>query len=467
VIGLRLQHRIVIPLALVAIVATAAAALVSLSVTSNALQSRLQAQLVSAASVISRSDLSLNPLILRNLQAVIDAHIVTFDGQGEVVATSAEDAPQFLAAATRAKTRRAPANAGTAAVTTEDCGAPCMVVVKSVDGRPGYTVAIVADTTALVGATRSVARTILLTAALSGLVMVLVSQAVVRRVTAPLDRLVRFVRELPPNERQRRAEVGENEAGALAAAFNDMLTRLEQAQDALVRSEKLALAGLIAARVAHDIRNPLSSIKMQTQLLQARLNADPDDQSTLAAVLHDINQVESVIRDLLELARPGELRLDRASINDVVGEALDQLGPQFRHRKIAIDRQLDARLPEASLDRGRLKQAVLNVLINASEAMPVGGHITVTSRLSSPSEVLVEICDDGVGIDPAIVARVFDPFVSTKPDGVGLGLVNTKAVVEAHGGRITLAARTPKGTCASIWIPIASPAPPIAPARPA
>ena len=462
-IGLRLQHRIVIPLALVALVATATAALVSLSVTSNALQSRLQAQLVSAAAVISRSDLALNPLILKNLQAVIDAHIVTFDAQGQVVATSAEDAPLFLAAATRAASGRLPSNA-TAAVTTADCGAPCMVVVKTVEGRPGYAVAIVADTTTLVGATRSVARTILLTAALSGIVMVLVSQAVVRRVTAPLDRLVQFVRGLSPNERQRRAEVGENEAGALAAAFNDMLTRLEQAQDALVRSEKLALAGLIAARVAHDIRNPLSSIKMQTQLLQARLNADPDDQATLAAVLHDINQVESVIRDLLELARPGELRLERASINDVISEALDQLAPQFRHRKIAIDRQLDASLPEVSLDRGRFKQAVLNVLINASEAMPIGGNIAVASRLSTTSEVLVEICDDGVGVDAEIVSRVFDPFVSTKPDGVGLGLVNTKAVVEAHGGRITLSPRRPKGTCASIWIPIAPLTPPGAPA---
>ena len=455
-VGLRLQHRIVIPFAIVAIVATAAAALVALSVTSDAMQSRLQTQLVSAADVVSRADLALNPLILRNLQEVINAHIVTFDGDGQVVASTADESSAFRIAATRAVSTMRPQLDGDATVIPMDCGAPCVVAISPVDGRPGYTVALVAETSELVTATRAVARTILLTAALSGIVMVLVSQAVVRRVTAPLDRLVQFVRGLSPDDRRRRAEVGHNEVGALALAFNDMLERLERAQDALVRSEKLALAGFIAARVAHDIRNPLSSIKMQTQLLRARPDLDPEDDAALAAVLHDIEQVESVIRDLLELARPGELRLEREPVNAVVQDALRQLAPQFRHRKIAVQLDLAEDLPAVSVDHSRFKQVLLNVLVNASEAMPTGGVVTITSRLAGPSELLVEICDDGIGIDAATLERVFDPFVSTKRDGVGLGLVNAKAVVEAHGGRIRLSSRVPKGTCASIWLPAAT-----------
>jgi two-component system NtrC family sensor kinase len=324
-----------------------------------------------------------------------------------------------------------------------------------VDGRPGYTVAIIAETTELASATRAVARTILVAAALSGIVMVLVSQAVVRRVTAPLDRLVKFVRDLAPHDRKSRAAVGQNEVGALAQAFNDMLSRLDQAQDALVRSEKLALAGQMAARVAHDIRNPLSAIKMETQLLRSRVSADPEAEASLTAVLQDIDQVESVIRDLLELARPGDLRLRRESLNTVISEALTQLAPQFRHRRISVKTDLAPDLPAVLLDRIRLKQVFLNVLVNASEAMPTGGAVTVASRAEGPSELCVEICDDGIGVDAATLPNVFDPFVSTKPDGVGLGLVNAKAVVEAHGGRITLARRDPKGTCASIWLPVA------------
>jgi signal transduction histidine kinase len=221
-----------------------------------------------------------------------------------------------------------------------------------------------------------------------------------------------------------------------------------------VKSEKLALAGLIAARVAHDIRNPLSSIKMQTQMLRARAGADPEDQESLTAVLHDIEQVESVIRDLLELARPGELRLKHEALEIVISEVLTQLAPQFRHRKISVQTDLALDLPDVALDRPRFKQALLNVLVNASDAMPTGGVIAIASRAPVPGEVLLEVCDDGVGVDPATLPHVFDPFVSTKPDGVGLGLVNAKAVVEAHGGRIELAARAPKGTCVSIWLPV-------------
>jgi signal transduction histidine kinase len=456
--GLRLQHRIVIPFAIVALVATAAAALVSLSVTSSALQSRLESRLVSAAAVISRGDFAVNPIILQNLQEVIDAHVVTFDGEGRVV-VSTDESPEFLAASTRAFTAAAPLANGPAAIVPVECAMPCVVAVKRVEGRPGFVVALVAETSELAAGSRAMARTILLTAALSGIVMVLVSQVVVRRVTAPLDRLVSFVRQMSPDDRKRRAEVGHNEVGALALAFNDMLERLERSQDALVRSEKLALAGLIAARVAHDIRNPLSSIKMQTQLLRDRLGGDPDDEAAVKAVLHDIEQVESVIRDLLELARPGELRLERGALNAVIHDALRQLGAQFRHRKISVDVHLTETLPPILVDHSRFKQVLLNVLVNASDAMPTGGLVTLSSRMAGSSELLVEICDDGIGMDAATLARVFDPFVSTKRDGVGLGLVNAKAVVEAHGGRISLASRTPTGTCASIWLPAAPPNP--------
>ena len=132
--GLRLQHRIVIPFAIVAFVATAAAALVALSVTSSALQARLQAQLLSAAAVISRSDLALNPAILRNLQEVIDAHIVTFASDGQIAATTADDHPEFAAAARSAVIAAGEEARSGGAVLPMDCGVPCLVAVRSVQG---------------------------------------------------------------------------------------------------------------------------------------------------------------------------------------------------------------------------------------------------------------------------------------------------------------------------------------------
>jgi signal transduction histidine kinase len=449
-----LQYRIVIPFVIVVLVATAGAALVALSVTSRALHSRVQAQLSSAAAVVGRGDLALNPAVLPYVRGLLGADIITFDDQGRVVtSTVGRDREALIQAVRRVVTAASGGAKDVSSVVATDCGAPCLVAYRPVEGRPEFVVALVAETSELTAATRAVTRTIVLGAVLSAVVMVLVGQAVVRRVTAPLDSLVRFARELSPQDFSRRAPVGHDEVGALAEAFNGMLERLERSQEALVRSEKLALAGLFAARVAHDIRNPLSSIKMQTQLLLARLRGDADDVATLTSVLHDINQVESVILDLVELARPGELRLELTSPNAVIRDALQKLAAQLAHRRISVRMDLSEDLPDVRLDHVRFRQGLLNVLVNASEAMPTGGELTVTSRRDAAT-VSIEICDDGTGVAPEILDRVFDPFVSTKREGVGLGLVNAKAVVEGHGGRISLASRRPKGTCALITLPV-------------
>lgn len=453
---LRLQHRIVLPFAIVAVVATAVAAVVTLSVSSDVLRTRMQAQLVSAAGFVSRSDLALNRLVLENVREITGAEVLTFGPDGELAATTADDQGRRLAATIRPHLASLPSTGGTPVPIWTRCDAPCLVVLSRLQTRPQYVVALVTGTEDVTAASASVTRAALLAALLSVLVMVLVSQLVVRRMIAPLERLVSFVRGVSPNDRAARAQVGDDEVGTLAEAFNGMLDRLQQSQSALVRSEKLALAGLFAARVAHDIRNPLSSIKMQTQLLRGQLN-EATDRETLAAVLRDIDQVESVIRDLLELARPGELRLEPSSVNDVISEALRHLGPQFSHRKIAVDTRLDDALPLQPLDRERLKQAFLNVLVNASEAMPHGGSVRVTSTYHH-THALLEICDSGTGVDPAVAMRVFEPFVSTKRDGVGLGLVNVRAVIEGHGGSIELRPGEPRGTCVVVRLPF-TPAP--------
>ena len=131
--------------------------------------------------------------------------------------------------------------------------------------------------------------------------------------------------------------------------------------------------------------------------------------------------------------------------------------PQLTYRKIAVAAQLADGLPLVELDPDRFRQVLINVLGNAADAMTTGGTLRVTTRqVAGGSTVVLDVCDDGVGIDPAIRDRVFDPFVSTKRDGVGLGLVNAKAVIESHGGPIELLAAEPKGTCARMTLPVST-----------
>jgi signal transduction histidine kinase len=449
--GLRLHYRIVVPFVLVSLVTASVAAIVALSVASRALRSRASEQLFSTARVIGRSDLALNPAILRSVRDVTGIEIVTISGEGRVLASTADngDLPERVRQALLAS--KTHPGVDTAALHM-DCGFPCLAAVRRLESRPDVTAVLIADTSAVVATTRSITKSVVLTAALSILVMVLVSQMIARRVTAPIDRLVTFARETATQDVQRRAHTGDDEIGRLGAAFNDMLDRLDASKHALVRSEKLVLAGLLAARVAHDIRNPLSSIKMQTQLLQGALRKEPELERAAAAVLRDTAQVESVIRDLLELARPGDLKLSVVSLNDLVSDVLEQMSPQLSHSKIRVSLALDPRLPVLSMDVERLKRAIVNVIANALEAMPRGGRLDVTTRCED-DRALLEICDEGTGIPADLLERVFDPFVSTKRDGMGLGLVNVKAVVEQHGGGVILHGREGPGTCARLWLP--------------
>lgn len=455
----RLHHRIVIPFVLVAILTTATAAYVAVSVVSRTLESRVETQILNASALVSQSDFALNAAILRSVKAIAGADVVTYTRGGAILAATfdPQQRPALISALVASdETSQRLSSADSAPILRRmGCDVPCYVAYQRVAARPGAIVAVVADTAELTAATRAITRTILLAAVLGLIVMVLVSQTVAQYVTAPLDQLVGFAREVSSGAVQRRAPTGDDEIGRLGRAFNDMLDRLDRSQSALVRSEKLALAGLLAARVAHDIRNPLSSIKMQTQLLRAQTRGDAQSQSIVAAVLHDVDTMESVILGLLELARPGDLKRTQTQLNGVVREVLQQLAPQLAHRKIGVDVTLDDTLPAIPLDAGRFRQALLNVIVNAADAMTTGGTLAVATRRSSDgSTIELDVCDDGIGVDPALLDRVFDPFVSTKRDGIGLGLVNTKAVVEYHGGRIELLPRVPRGTRATIWLPV-------------
>jgi signal transduction histidine kinase len=415
---LRLHHRIAIPVALVAILATSVAALVAVSAISRTLQSRVENQVLNTSAVVGQSDFALNATILRSVKAITGADIITYSSTGSIIATTVEprDANRALVAAVTAPemTRTVTSSDTGPIMRTMDCGRPCLVVQRRLAARPDTFVAVVADTSELIAATRQLSVTVLVGAAFSLAVMIGLSLVITRRVTAPID-------------------------------------------EALVRSEKLALAGLMAARVAHDIRNPLSSIKMQTQLVGARLRSDAETQAQVGQVLQDIQQVETVVKDLIELARPGELKRRPTGLNDVVRDVLNQLAPQLTYRKIAVEAELADPLPVVALDPDRFRQALINVLGNAADAMTTGGTIRVATRpAAGGSTVVLDVCDDGMGIDPAIRDRVFDPFVSTKRDGVGLGLVNAKAVIESHGGTIELLAAEPKGTCARMTIPVST-----------
>lgn len=232
--------------------------------------------------------------------------------------------------------------------------------------------------------------------------------------------------------------------------------RLEALQLRQARTQALANLG---DSIAHEIRNPLNSIHMNVQLLREGLadaKADPDRlDRTASTVQSEIKRLDRVVRDFVQYSRPPALRLLPGSINHVVRAALDVLDAQIRAKGIQVDTDLQSARP-VCMDRDRLQRAIYNVLLNAVQILPDGGRIVCRSR-DDERRCLLEISDDGPGLDPAKSAHIFDLFYTTKPGGTGLGLPIANRIVEEHGGRMAVAGGPGRGTTFAFFLPYDGP----------
>jgi signal transduction histidine kinase len=455
---LKIHHQIVISFTLLSAVAILIAATVSYSLTSRMLEARLRDQTDRASRTIAQGDFVMNRAVLERLKELINADIVGISRERTILASTVDPSRE-----------RALLDEVVSVPSAVDAAAEAVVRDISVNGRPyriayqplrspeGSMVALVSDTTDMAEATSAIARTLIGVVLLVFFLVAGASQLIAKRVSNRILELAEFTRRFGSGDRNAVPVGGSDEVGQLSAAFADMAAQVLASEERLIRSEKLAVTGMLAARIAHDVRNPLSSMKMQAQLLRGRLDGSVTSQESLQAILREIDQVERVVKGLLELARPGELKLQPARINDVIDDVLRQLTPQLRHRKIAAHTRFNP-LPEIDVDVDRLHQAFINLIVNGADAMPGGGTLSIETSTDRDGErVTIDICDEGGGIDPSVRSRLFDPFVSTKRDGVGLGLVNTKSIVERHGGSVELLPRDGGGTRARVTLPLHSP----------
>ena len=218
---------------------------------------------------------------------------------------------------------------------------------------------------------------------------------------------------------------GGPEIAMLVDALNRML-------DTLRRSERLAVMGRLAAGVAHEIKNPLSAMKMTVQMLREEKAAG--DHEPYDLVLREIERLDLVASELSAAARPGPpirelVRLDRA-----IGDVLDLLDRQLTHLGVTVERRIQAPT-DVSGDTDRLKRAAMNLVLNGAQAMPQGGHLTVALERAG-GRVRFAVSDTGSGVPPELRDRIFEPFVTGRPDGIGLGLALTKKIVEDHAGKL-------------------------------
>jgi PAS domain S-box-containing protein len=221
-------------------------------------------------------------------------------------------------------------------------------------------------------------------------------------------------------------------------------------------AEKLASIGKLAASIAHEIRNPLTSIKVRLYSIRRAVSRDTRLTERFRVVWEEIDRLESVVRNFLDFSRPPALKLQPNSVSRLVDKTLELVGQRLRELGIETVRREDPNLPIVHVDAEQMKQVLLNLLTNAAEAMPNGGRIEITAGRGASengSMVVVRVKDTGPGIPNDLVHHVFEPFFSTKEDGTGLGLCVSARIVERHGGRLELEETGRNGTCFAVWIP--------------
>jgi two-component system NtrC family sensor kinase len=279
-----------------------------------------------------------------------------------------------------------------------------------------------------------------------------------RRLLAPLARVTERAQSVARGDLTPRDIVpSDDEIGQLAAAFERMVGAVARAQSRAVANERLAAIGKMAAHVTHEIRNPLSSIGLNIELLEEELaNAEirGESRSLLAAITREVERLEHLSEEYLRVARLPSPRMEADDVAALVKDIASFAKPEMERAGCHIALAVDPKLPPALFDDSQIRQAILNLLRNAREAMPDGGAIDVRAFAEGMS-VVVAVEDRGGGIPEEIRARVFDPFFSTKGEGTGLGLAITRQIVEAHGGTITCDAREGGGTRFRIALPIA------------
>ena len=232
------------------------------------------------------------------------------------------------------------------------------------------------------------------------------------------------------------------------------LREIRDLQEKVRRSERLASLGRLAAGVAHEVRNPLSSIRGFAQFFMQRFKGREKEEEYASVMVKEVDRLNRVITELLDFARPKAPHREPHSLEEILEHTLGVLEPELAKKKAEVEKQYERELPPVRVDRDQLSQAFLNLLINSLEAMGEGGRIRVGIRREDQDSLKVSIGDTGKGIPRGDLEKVFEPFFSTKRKGTGLGLAIVHQIVEGHGGDIQVESLEEEGTVFQIILPI-------------
>jgi two-component system NtrC family sensor kinase len=312
-------------------------------------------------------------------------------------------------------------------------------------------------------------------------ISVTISISINRYVTSPVRELVKGTKKIAEGDLDCSIPIKtEGELAQLASSFNQMTSDLKEADDKLVewgktleqkvqqrteelrktenqliQSDKVASLGKLAAGVAHEINSPLTGILTYSSLLlQAKKDGDSEKED-LEVILNETNRCKKIVKGLLDFARQTEPQKVLSDINEAIDKSIDLVSHQASLQNIKIEKKMEPDLSKAMIDVGQIQQVFINILLNAIEAMPQGGTLTVSSVVEDEMAA-VRFTDTGIGIPEENLPKILDPFFTTKEQGrgTGLGLSVSYGIIERHRGKLEVKSRVGKGTTFTVKLPI-------------
>lgn len=286
-----------------------------------------------------------------------------------------------------------------------------------------------------------------------------------RRFVRPIYRLVLNIKGATGAENGNRVELGNiSELDDLSLNVNQLINKiravnadLAKSQQSLIRSEKLAALGRMAAGLAHEIRNPLTAVKMLLYTLNNELSDKPRCQQDLKVIHQEIDRLEKFIQTFLDFARPQQPQRSLFRFHECIQQVLQLMTPQIKKQKVKLALSLKTNADWVKADRNQMQQVLYNIILNALQAMPNGGLLSISSESligdSGLPFLQIRIADTGRGIAPEILNSLFDPFVTTKEDGSGLGLAIVHQLISANGGWVEATNNPDRGACFTINLP--------------
>jgi len=256
------------------------------------------------------------------------------------------------------------------------------------------------------------------------------------------------------SERKARAE--------LAKAYKELSQydkRLRENQEQLIQAEKLTSLGQLSASIAHEVNNPLSGVLTYTQLLTKKISSDTFSKESaldyLSKMESELMRSTKLVRNLLDFARQSAPTLAETDLNDIVNRVLELTAHSAQLSKVEVVKELDPSLPKLTADPNQLQQVCTNLVVNAIQAMPEGGKLTLRTSLSR-GQLKMEVQDTGYGISPENMRKLFTPFFSTKKEvkGVGLGLAVSYGIIQRHRGKIEVQSKEGEGSTFTVYLPL-------------